>query len=53
MDTFLKIFIRYIIWNSIQVLPDQESTKTFYTFDDIESHMQNYMKAESTVEIKD
>ena len=52
---FSKIFIRSvkcIMWNSIQVLPNQVSKKSFYTFEDIdlrESHAKLHKKPSETL----
>ena len=45
--TFSSEVEKYIIWSSIQVLPNQVSKKSFYTFEDIdlrESHAKLHKK---------
>ena len=52
---FSKIFIRSgkcIMWSPIQVLPNQASKKSFYTFEDIdlrESHANLHKKLSETL----
>ena len=57
--TKLKLFRKFsskaekcIMWNSIQVLPNQVSKKSFYTFEDIdlrESHAKLHKKPSETL----
>ena len=55
IEAFSKIFIRSrkcIMWYSIQVLPNQGSKKSFYTFKDIdlrESHAKLHKKPSETL----
>ena len=49
---FSKIFKKCIMWSSIQVLPNQVSEKSFYTFEDIdlrESHAKLHKKPNETL----
>ena len=58
MEAFFEIFFssevdKCIMWSSIQVLPNQVSKKSFYTFEDIdvrESHAKLHRKPSETLE---